>query len=88
MLHERGYVTRDTDPLDGRRKRLSVTPLGHEVLRQGESVFDELRAPWEQRIGTDELASLETHLTALVGARPVRLDAPGWIAKGLGEPAR
>ena len=27
VLQERGYVTRDTDPRDGRRKRLQVTAL-------------------------------------------------------------
>ncbi|BCL25624.1 MarR family winged helix-turn-helix transcriptional regulator [Streptomyces aurantiacus] len=79
VLQERGYVARDVDPLDARRKRLQVTPLGFELLRQGEAIFDELRNEWEQRIGTAELASLEAHLAALVGAHPVRLDAPGWL---------
>ncbi|MCT9005729.1 MarR family winged helix-turn-helix transcriptional regulator [Streptomyces sp. NPDC054766] len=87
VLQERGYVARDTDPLDARRKRLQVTALGFEVLRQGESIFDELRDQWERQIGTAELASLETHLATLVGALPVRLDAPGWIAHDLGGPA-
>src|ERR1035437_4777294 len=36
VLQERGYVTRDTDPRDARRKRLQVTELGFDVLRQGE----------------------------------------------------
>lgn len=86
VLQARGYVARDTDPLDARRKRLHVTPLGHEVLRQGESIFDELRDQWKQQIGSNELASLEKHLADLVGAQPVRLDAPGWIVQDLGEP--
>ncbi|MFC1405437.1 MULTISPECIES: MarR family winged helix-turn-helix transcriptional regulator [Streptacidiphilus] len=87
VLQERGYVGRDTDPQDARRKRLEVTPLGFEVLRQGEAVFDELREQWQRQIGSAELASLEAHLTTLVGARPVRLDAPGWTAHDLGGPA-
>ncbi|MFF6992971.1 MarR family transcriptional regulator [Streptomyces sp. NPDC010273] len=86
VLQERGYVARATDPLDARRKRLHVTSLGHEVLRQGESIFDELRDQWKQQIGSSELARLETHLTDLVGAQPVRLDAPGWLVQDLGEP--
>ncbi|MFJ1973796.1 MarR family winged helix-turn-helix transcriptional regulator [Streptomyces sp. NPDC087903] len=86
VLQERGYVARDTDPLDARRKRLQVTPLGYEVLRQGESIFDELRDQWKQQIGASEVARLESHLADLVGARPVRLDAPGWIARDLGDP--
>jgi DNA-binding MarR family transcriptional regulator len=79
-------VTRDTDPRDGRRKRLQVTALGLDVMRQGEAVFDELRDQWAQQIGAAELDGIEDHLTALVGAQPVRLDTPGWIARDVGEP--
>jgi DNA-binding MarR family transcriptional regulator len=77
VLQERGYVTRDTDPRDARRKRLQVTELG----------FDVLRHQWAQRIGAAELESIEDHLTALAGAQPVRFDTPGWIARDVGEPA-
>jgi DNA-binding MarR family transcriptional regulator len=86
VLQERGYVTRDTDPRDGRRKRLQVTALGFDVMRQGEEVFDELRDQWAQQIGAAELDRIEDHLTALVGAQPVRFDTPGWIARDVGEP--
>jgi DNA-binding MarR family transcriptional regulator len=86
VLQERGYVTRDTDPRDGRRKRLQVTALGFDVMRQGEEVFDELRDQWARQIGADELDRIEDHLTALVGAQPVRFDTPGWIARDTGEP--
>ena len=86
VLQERGYVTRDTDPSDGRRKRLQVTALGFDVMRQGEEVFDELRDQWAQQIGAAELDRIEDHLTALVGAQPVRFDTPGWIARDVGEP--
>jgi DNA-binding MarR family transcriptional regulator len=86
ILQERGYVARDEDPFDARRKRLQVTALGFEVLRQGEEIFDELRNQWERQIGSAQLESLETHLTALVGALPVRFDTPGWIVQDRGEP--
>ena len=86
VLQERGYVTRDTDPRDGRRKRLQVTALGFDVMRHGEAVFDELRDRWAQQIGAAELDRIEDHLTALVGAQPVRFDTPGWIARDVGEP--
>jgi DNA-binding MarR family transcriptional regulator len=86
VLQERGYVTRDTDPRDGRRKRLQVTALGFDVMRQGEAVFDELRDQWAQQIGAAELDRIEDHLTALAGAQPVRFDTPGWIARDVGEP--
>jgi DNA-binding MarR family transcriptional regulator len=86
VLQERGYVTRDTDPSHARRMLLQVTPLGFEVLRQGEATFDELRDQWERQIGPAQLESLETHLAALVGDPAVRFDTPGWMSRGLGEP--
>ncbi len=86
VLQERGWVRREPDPGDARRKRLEVTPLGFEVLRRGEAIFDQLRARWEQQIGRDELTAIETHLATLVGAAPGRLDTPGWIVHDLGEP--
>ncbi|WP_030899738.1 MarR family winged helix-turn-helix transcriptional regulator [Streptomyces sp. NRRL F-5126] len=87
VLRERGYVTREADPLDGRRKRLQVTALGFEVLRQGEEIFDELRERWERRIGPAELERMEAHLATLAGASPIRFDTPAWMARDLGEPS-
>ncbi|WP_019926154.1 MarR family winged helix-turn-helix transcriptional regulator [Nocardia sp. BMG111209] len=84
VLQERGYVARDADPHDARRKRLRVTELGFDVLRQGEEIFDELRDRWKERIGAVELGKLEAHLVALVGATPVRFDTPGWLSRDLG----
>ncbi|WP_275003420.1 MarR family winged helix-turn-helix transcriptional regulator [Promicromonospora iranensis] len=84
VLVERGYVAREPDPGDARRKRLQVTPLGFDVLRQGETIFDELRASWARRIGSAELAALESRLRELVGDDAVRADAPGWVAQAEG----
>jgi DNA-binding MarR family transcriptional regulator len=83
VLQERGYVTREPDPRDARRKRLAVTPLGFEVMRQGEAIFDELRARWEQQIGAADLARFEGQLAQLVGTGPIRFDTPAWIARDL-----
>ena len=74
VLLERGYVSREPDPADSRRKRLAVTPRGRAVLAEGEAVFEELRAGWAARIGATELAALEEQLTTLVGDRA----APDW----------
>ena len=84
VLLARGYVARDTDPLDPRRKRIQVTPLGFEVMRQGAAIFDELRDQLERRLGERELALLEAQLTTLVGDSPVDLKAPGWVAQDAG----
>jgi DNA-binding MarR family transcriptional regulator len=82
VLEERGYVAREPDPADARRKRLQVTELGLEVLRTGEEIFDELRAQWARKIGDADFEAFEAHLSALVGAQPVRFDTPGWLARG------
>lgn len=79
VLVERGYVSSDPDPSDARRKRLAVTARGLDVLREGEAVFQELRARWEERLGAAELARLEADLATLVGDATVDADAPGWV---------
>jgi hypothetical protein len=66
---------------------LQVTPLGFEVLRQGQAAFDDLRDRWERQIGPAELENLETHLAALAGDPAVRFDPPGWISRDLGDQA-
>ena len=80
VLVERGYVSREPDPSDARRKRLTVTPLGAQVMREGEQIFDQLRLQFEEQVGARQLQSFEKTLRALVGDEPVRLDAPGWAA--------
>ncbi len=83
-LLERGYVVRGADPADGRRKRVEVTPLGFEVMRQGEAILNDLRTEWELQLGRKELALLEAQLASLVGDSPVRIEAPGWVAQDPG----
>jgi DNA-binding MarR family transcriptional regulator len=85
VLEERGYVARGDDPLDARRKRLEVTALGFEVMRVGEAVFDELREQWKRKIGARQLERLESDLATLVGASPVRVETPGWVANSFDE---
>lgn len=81
VLQERGYVAREADPEDARRKRLHVTARGLDLLREAEAISDDFRAQWARRIGLAELERLEHHLAELVGATPSRLDAPGWIVR-------
>jgi DNA-binding MarR family transcriptional regulator len=88
VLQDRGYVVREVDPGDARRKRLRVTERGFALLSEGESIFDDLREQWARRIGTERLQQLEDQLRELVGSAAVRLDAPGWVAtQGLGSSA-
>ena len=80
-LLDRGYVTRDADPHDARRKHLAVAPRGFEAMRQGEAIFERLREEWSERLGPDEIEQLESTLARLVGDAAVRPDIPGWIAQ-------
>ena len=79
-LVERGYVAREDDPADGRRKRIHVTPLGFEVLHTGEAILEVVRESWQREVGVAQLEILEDQLAAFVGAAPVRVEAPGWVA--------
>ena len=80
VLVDRGYVAIAPDPDDARRKRLTVTPRGLDVMRQGEEILASVRAEWERQIGRTELATLEAYLTALVGDAAIRVESPGWVA--------
>jgi len=83
----RGYVVREADPSDARRKPLRVTSLGREVLTQGEAIFDDLRRAWGAEVGAAELENLEEVLSRLVGDATNRLDAPGCAAGDAPLPA-
>jgi DNA-binding MarR family transcriptional regulator len=66
-LEEMGYVDREDDPADARRKRLRVTPRGHEMTTVGARLFDDVRARWAAEVGAAELDAIQTRLAQLVG---------------------
>ncbi|OBG47657.1 MarR family transcriptional regulator [Mycolicibacterium fortuitum] len=80
ILRQRGYVTVGSDPTDARRRRIEVTARGYELMREGESIFDDLRSAWRDRFGAEALSVLESQLATIVGDAPIRVDNPGWIA--------
>ena len=80
FLLERGYVDQTADEHDARRKRLSVTPRGTDLLTTGQQLFDGLRAEWAARIGEDRLDALQTQLRELVATDTTRFDTAGWFA--------
>jgi DNA-binding MarR family transcriptional regulator len=67
FLEESAYVLRNPDPGDRRRAHLTVTDRGHSLMREGEAVFDELRAEWESLVGRDRIADLQDALMRLLG---------------------
>jgi DNA-binding MarR family transcriptional regulator len=85
VLLERGYIAREEDLDDRRRKRIRVTPLGFEAMRTGEAIFDDLRERWQSQLADGELENLEAHLRAFVGSAPVQSESPGWVAHELDD---
>ena len=81
LLEERGYVAREPDPADKRRMRLRVTERGLTMLREGEAIFDRLRAQWEEQAGEGAVTSLEETLRRFVGSNVIHIDSPGWDAR-------
>lgn len=57
-----GYLTLNTNPSDGRRREVAVTPHGRAALRQAhawqEQVFDELTAGWSDQRRDDFQAAM------------------------------
>ena len=83
-LQQLGYVDREADPSDGRRKPIRVTPRGYELMSIGAALFDDVRDRWAAQIGVQQLDTLQAHLGQLVERRT--LDAqdspvdPGGLA--------
>lgn len=65
-----GYVTREPDPHDGRRRLVKLTPRGVDCLRASAAIFDEIVAEWRAR-GDDVDAAVAalTGLADLYGGR-------------------
>ncbi len=60
-----GYIDRETDPSDARRKELRVTARGYDMSTTGGKLFDELRGRWSVKIGGKRLEALEAELAEL-----------------------
>jgi len=68
-LQQLGYVDREVDPSDGRRKRVRVTPRGYELMAIGGALFDDVRERWAAQIGARQLDTLQARLRQLVQRR-------------------
>jgi DNA-binding MarR family transcriptional regulator len=80
LLEQRGWVTVESDTADRRRKQIQVTELGHQIMREGESIFDDLRRKWADQLGSEDLARLEEQLRSFVGDDGIRQESPGWVS--------
>lgn len=58
MLESLGYVTRDPDPADARKKHLHVTAEGRAAVRVGAAAFDRIFERWQQQNGPDSHSAI------------------------------
>jgi DNA-binding MarR family transcriptional regulator len=78
-LVELGYAERSADAADARRKLVRLTPRGYDALARSAAVFEQLRAEWAERLGTDHVRALEADLRTVVPPTAIRLDVAGWF---------
>lgn len=75
-----GYVARAVDPADARRKIVTLTARGRELLDLSGTIFERLRHERAERIGTERWRELEAALRLLTASGPGPLDAHDWWA--------
>ncbi|MEO5533959.1 MAG: MarR family transcriptional regulator [Pseudolysinimonas sp.] len=68
-LEELSYLDRRADPQDARRKHLTVTDRGHEMMAIGAGAFDAYRTRLAGQVGILALHSLEKVLRVLTTQR-------------------
>lgn len=78
-LERLGYLTREADPADARRRTVRLTARGLDLLDRSARIFDDLRAGWEDALGADRLRALEADLRTLAPGAALRVDVPGWL---------
>lgn len=64
-LESLGYVRREADPADARRKLLVVTDRGEQMTALGAQAFDSVRSRWIAEVGAEQVDRAERALGAL-----------------------
>ncbi|WP_309115748.1 MarR family transcriptional regulator [Saccharothrix sp.] len=78
-LEALGYVRREDDPADARRKLVLLTPRGLDVLERSAVIFEQIRAEWAEALGVKRVREMEADLRTMVPAAFFRLDVAGWF---------
>lgn len=78
-LESLGYAERTNDTQDARRKLVRLTPRGIDALGRSAAIFDQLRAAWVEKLGSERLGRLEDDLRSVAAADGFRLDVAGWF---------
>ena len=67
-LEEQKVIETIPDPEDGRARLVRFTRFGLEAIQHGMSIFQEIEAELEKKIGTIQFQSLRSALPALLTA--------------------
>lgn len=74
-----GYLRREVDPVDARRKIVRLTDRALDCLARSARIFDELHDGWAEVLGAERLREWENDLRKVTQANAFRLDVPGWF---------
>lgn len=80
-LERLGYVRREVDPRDARRRTVRLTDRGLDVLARSARIFGRLRSEWAAALGPQRLRALEEDLRRVTPAESFPLDVPGWFGQ-------
>ena len=78
-LERIGYIVRDIDGSDRRAKKIRPTERGRELMRDMETVVEEVRRFYVARVGEDALTELEDKLAHCVSKVQPEVVAQGWL---------
>src|SRR5258708_39941655 len=78
-LEQLGYLEREPDPRDARRKIVRLTDRAVDPLELSARIFDVLRARWAEIIGAERLRAMESDLRRGTPSDVLRLDIRGWF---------
>ncbi len=78
-LEKLGYVTRAEDETDARRRVVSVSPRGSELLALSAAAFERVTAKWRAELGPDTYRAMVSGLDRL-GRVHGGLDLGSWMA--------
>jgi DNA-binding MarR family transcriptional regulator len=78
-LERLGYVARDIDGNDRRAKRIRLTELGLQLVRDSMEVVEQIRAEYAHKIGADDLDSLESQLARCIDRIALDYLPESWV---------